>query len=295
MTNVVFNAIMPLEVITMQSSADKKKYIRAVNKSISSEERRADELEQRQYNSLVVKSNVAIQKARYSLSLQQQKILCYLITELKDTDTKDTEKIFSIKAFYEFMEVGNKDYDKVRQALQGIRNKSWWVQDENGVDVLLSFFNTVRCDRRTSRVRIKWHEDMLPYLQNLRKMFTQYRLWYIMTMKSEYSIRLYELLKSVENKTLWEFSIDELKHKFMCENYTRFNDFKKRVIDTAVNEINAMTDITVSYELFKYGDSGRAYTHIEFTIETKSAEERIAIDHLIRDELDRNQLTIDDL
>lgn len=278
----------------MQSSADKKKLIRAVNKSLSSEERRADELEQRQYNSLVVKSNVAIQKARYSLSLQQQKILCYLITELKDTDTKDTEKIFSIKTFYEFMEVGNKDYDKVRQALQGIRNKSWWVQDENGVDVLLSFFNTVRCDKRTSRVRIKWHEDMLPYLQNLRKMFTQYRLWYIMTMKSEYSIRLYELLKSVENKTLWEFSIDELKHKFMCENYKQFGHFKSRVIDTAVKEINEKTDITVSYELFKYGDSGRAYTHIEFTIEPKSAEERIAIDHLIRNELDRNQLTIDD-
>jgi len=239
-----------------------------------------------QYTSIVKKSNIAIRKARYSLSLQQQKVLCYLISELQETDTHETEKIFNIKAFYDFMEVGNKDYDKVRQALKALSDKSWWVKSDTGEDILVRFLNTVRTDKRTAKVRIKFHEDMLPYLQHLKTEYTRYKLWYVMTMRSEYSIRLYELLKSVAGKQVWNFKVDELKKIFMCENYARFNDLRKRVIDPAVTEINEKTDINVTYELGKYGESGKAYTDIEFTVEYKTDNERLDVDRLIRAELD---------
>ena len=235
-----------------------------------------------QYTAIVKKSNVAVRKARYSLSLQQQKVLCYLISELKETDTHETVKVFDIKAFYDFMEVGNKDYDKVRIALKALSDKSWWITDENDNDILLRFLSTVRCNRRSGKVQIKFHEDMLPFLQNLKREFTQYKLWYTMTMRSEYSIRLYELLKSVAKKEMWEFQIDYLKKIFMCENYKQFNDFKKRVLEPAVNEINAKTDINVSYELFK---EGRAYKSIEFYIEEKNTMDRLSVDRQIRAEL----------
>lgn len=237
----------------------------------------------KQYCSVVKKSNVAIRKARYSLSLQQQKVLCYLISELKETDTHETEKLFDIKAFYDFMEVNNKDYDKVRQCLKALSDKSWWVKADDGADVLVRFLNTVRADKRTSKVRIKFHEDMMPFLQHLKSEYTQYKLWYTMTMRSEYSLRLYELLKSVANKQIWYFDIQELKKIFMCENYTRFNNFKARVIEPAVTEINEKTDITVSYELFK---DGKSYIGIEFEIRYKSDLERLEVDKLIRAELD---------
>lgn len=237
----------------------------------------------KQYYSLVKKSNIAIRKARYSLSLQQQKVLCYLISELKETDTHETEKVFDIQAFYDFMEVGNKDYDKVRIALKALSDKSWWIKADNGEDVLVRFLNTVRSDKRSAKVRIKFHEDMLPYLQHLRTEYTQYKLWYTITMRSEYSLRLYELLKSVANRETWYFDIAELKKIFMCENYTRFNNFKQRVIDPAIIEINEKTDITVTYELFK---DGRSYVGIEFYIAEKTTEERLTADKLIREELD---------
>jgi len=237
----------------------------------------------KQYYSVVKKSNVAIRKARYSLSLQQQKVLCYLISELNETDTHETEKIFDIKAFYDFMEVGNKDYDKVRQCLRTLRDKSWWIKDENGWDVVVSFLNTVRSDKRSGKVRVKFHEDMMPFLQHLKTEYTQYKLWYTMTMRSEYSLRLYELLKSVAAKELWHFEIADLKRIFMCENYKLFGDFKRRVIDPAVTEINEKTDITVTYALFK---DGRSYVGIEFYINNKSIEDRLTVDHQIRAELD---------
>lgn len=237
----------------------------------------------KQYYSMVKKSNTAIRKARYSLSLQQQKVLCFLISELNETDTHDTEKIFDIRAFYDFMEMGNKDYDKVRRALKALSDKSWWVKDDNDSDILVRFLDTIHADKKTSKVRIRFHRDMMPFLQHLKTEYTQYKLWYTMTMHSEYSLRLYELLKSVAGKELWYFEIAELKKIFMCENYKQFCHFRQRVIEPAVAEINGKTDITVTYELFK---DGRSYVGIEFYINHKSIEDRLNVDRQIRAELD---------
>ena len=44
----------------------------------------ASQKQQQQYQALVVKSNTAIRKARYSLSVNQQTLLCYLIYRLQD-------------------------------------------------------------------------------------------------------------------------------------------------------------------------------------------------------------------
>ena len=172
-----------------------------------------------------------IRKARYSLSLQQQKVLCYLIAHLSENDTHETEKIFDIKAFYDFMEVNNKDYDKVRECLKALRDKSWWIKCENDEDVCISFLNVVRTNKRSGKARIKFHEDMLPYLQQLKTQYTTYKIYYIMTMKSQYSIRLYELLKSVAGKEIWYFTIDELRQIFMCEKkYSHFGHFRTRIM-----------------------------------------------------------------
>lgn len=244
---------------------------------------KATEKQSKQYYSVVKKSNIAIRKARYSLSLQQQKVLCFLISELKETDTHETEKIFDIKAFYDFMEVNNKDYDKVRQALKALSDKSWWIKNDEGSDILVRFLNTVRTDKNSGKVRIKFHEDMLPFLQHLKTEYTQYKLWYTMTMCSEYSLRLYELLKSVANKEIWYFKIDDLKNIFMCENYKLFGNFKQRVIEPAIKEINKRTDINVTYTLFK---DGKSYIGIEFYITYKSTKDRLNVDRQIRAELD---------
>ena len=263
--------ILTIEVIKM--------YLPSSPKAIYDASKKQDQ----QYNAIVKKSNTAIRKARYSLTLNQQKVLCYLISELKETDTHETVKTFDIKTFYDFMEKNEKNYDKVRKDLKALSDKSWWITDENGDDILLRFLSTVRCNRRSGKVQLKFHEDMLPYLQHLKREFTQYKLWYTMTMRSEYSLRLYELLKSVVKLESWVFEIDYLKKIFMCEHYKQFCHFRQRVLEPAVAEINKKTDITVSYELFK---EGKAYKSIEFYIEPKSDTDRLIVDKAIREELD---------
>lgn len=240
--------------------------------------------QQEQYNSIVKKSNLVIRKARYGFSLQQQKILCYLITHLNDLDTHETPKKFDIKTFFDFMEIESKSYERVRDNLKALRDKSWFIQLPDGSETTVSFLTKVTADKRNGTATVYFDRDILPFLQNLKAEYTQYKMFYIMTMKSQYSIRLYEIFKSVAGKENWYFDIDELRKLFMCDkNYDRVNDFKKRVIEPAIAEINEKTDINVEYE---YLNEGRKIVGIECTISYKNTLDRLEVDKLIKAELE---------
>jgi plasmid replication initiation protein len=121
-------------------------------------------------------------------------------------------------------------------------------------------------------VKLKLDEDMKPYLLELKENFTQYELIYTLAMRSQYSTRLYELLKSYQFKKHVIFDIDELKKLLFAEIYNRGNDFKDRVLETATREINKLTDIWVTYELIKIG---RRFAEVEFRITQKNTGDRL--------------------
>lgn len=269
-----------------------EKQKRAFNRSLRRREYNADIVTTKQEDSLIKKSNISIQKARYSLTLRQQKLLFFLMSQVKDTDTASTFIEFNLREVYDIFGDTSQNYYKAKKELKDLADKSWWIINDKNKDeeILIRFLAKVITNSKTQNVKILWDIDMLPYLQNLKREYTQYKLFYIMTMKSEYSIRMYELLKSVAGKTIWNFKIEDIKRKFMCETkYKQFGHFKSRVIEPAIKEINEKTDINVSYELFRYG-AGREYSDIEFTIEPKGESELKKVDTAIREELNSSQI-----
>ena len=62
------------------------------------------------------------------------------------------------------------------------------------------------------------------------------------------------------------FDIEELKRMLNAEHYTRFYDFKKKVLEIAMKEIADYTDLDVTYTLRK---KGKQFTNISFSIGTK--------------------------
>ena len=93
-------------------------------------------------------------------------------------------------------------------------------------------------------IDIRLDSDMKPFLLHLRQNFTSYELIYTLHFRSKYSIRLYELVKSIHYNELNEYkrkySLDELKRLLDCDTlYTEFKAFRRRVLDIAVNEINS--------------------------------------------------------
>lgn len=108
---------------------------------------------------------------------------------------------------------------------------------------------------------IKLNSDMKPYLLNLKERYTQYTLDNILAMKSVYGVRIFELINEriktrliARKGTDVEMSLQYIRECCDCEKkYERFSQFKTRVLDRAVEEINRVTLYNVSYDYIKQG------------------------------------------
>ena len=217
----------------------------------------------------VVKSNDLIQKSRFQLALQEQKIVLYMISKIKPDDDSFMEQEFSVLEFCRVCGIetnSGKNYKNVKDAIKTLADKSVWIMLENGTETLVRWINKAWINKKSGIVKIRLDDDMKPYLLQLQERFTSYELLYTLAMKSQYSVRLYELLKSYEWRHRQTFQIEELKRILSAENYTRFPDFKRYVLDISMREINDLSDLTVTYEIVK---EGRRYAKLDFSIKLK--------------------------
>jgi len=235
---------------------------------------------------MVVKRNDLIQKSRHQLSLQEQKIVLYLVSKVKPNDKDFTEQVFSIAEFCKIcgLDADNGgNYAYIKNTLRTLRSRCIWITLDDGSETTVAWVNKVTMNKRSGLIRLRLDEDMKPFLLDLQEKFTQYELLYTLAMRSQYGVRLYELLKSYEYKQSITFGIDELKRLLFAESYKQGADIKKRVIDPAIQEINTLTDISVTYELIKVA---RKFAKIAFTVNRKPAIERFETGQKIADALD---------
>ena len=217
----------------------------------------------------VVKANELIQKSRFNLTLEEQKIILYLISKIKPDEQELVKYIFSIKDFCQVCGLDEKsggNYAYIKQTLKGLRDKSIWVKIDVKRETTLAWVDQVTIDEHSGDIEIKINGMMKPYLIQLKEKFTQYELIYTLAMKSRYSIRLYELLKSYEHLKNHTFDINELKVRINAEHYKAFPDFNRNAMGIALREINDLTDLTVNHSIIK---EGRRYAKIKFNIRLK--------------------------
>ncbi|MCG3843653.1 replication initiation protein [Psychrobacter sp. Ps1] len=107
-----------------------------------------------------------------------------------------------------------------------------------------------------------------------KTLFTRFALEQVAPMKSVYSVRLYELLNQWRQAKKVNFDLDTFRGQLGVEEteYKAMSDFKKRVLDLAVNEINGKSDLKVSYEQVK---KGVAIVGFKFKVLTKSRPKKV--------------------
>ncbi|MBP8020273.1 MAG: replication initiation protein [Agitococcus sp.] len=225
---------------------------------------------------IIVKSNHLIE-ASYYLTLNEQRVILLAIaqiyrkegiqmTDLFRVCARDFAKQFDLKldgVYQELIKVTDKLYERSIIINQPDPNnpklkktKTRWISSisympDDGV-LLLSFAQAV-----------------IPYLTLLQKEFTQYKLAFVSQMSSIYAIRLYELLKQWGNIGKREVSLEWLKKQFEIDNkYDTLFNFKTRVLEPALTQINAHSDLQVSYTQRK---TGRVVTHFTFVFSLKAA------------------------
>ena len=136
--------------------------------------------------------------------------------------------------------------------------------------------------KNESYIKIKFTDEILPLVTMLEKHFTSYELQQVSSLKSVHSIRLYELLIQYRTVGKIEISLDDLRLKLGINEseYLRMDNFKNRVLDVGIQQINEHSDITVKYEQVK---QGRNITGFTFIFKQK-AKDKATAHHKQRDE-----------
>lgn len=227
----------------------------------------------------VVKDNQLITKSRYSLTLQQQKILLYFISRIKPTDEEGTMYELDIKDFIKvcgYYDEGGAYYPLIKKDVKELADASSWIEVEKGKEVLFRWIDRAEINKQKGLLRVSFHSTVAPYLFELRERYTQYSLYDVLCLNHKYSIRLYEYLASMRYRREFEMPIEELKKHIDAEGYDKFSHLKARVIEPAILDIVNYTDLWVQYAFKK---TGRSYTHIRFKIRLKTSQE-MAMTHL---------------
>ena len=228
---------------------------------------------------IVIKSNL-LNEARYKLSKEEQKLLLYVVAMLKEDGQNFLKgsKIY-IKDFINLLGIsGHNKYERVALMTENLLGKRLIIKTTESLKQM-NWFTTFEYIWKDGTVEVKMNPDTIEYFIDLKKHFVKYKLSNILTLKSVYSIRIYELMKQNLYKKTVTYSLDEIKNILGVENdeYKRSRDFRINVLDRAFEEINDKTDIKFSFEEIR---KGRTVTDIEFKISenTKNESEVLSMD-----------------
>ena len=251
---------------------------------------RLDIQQKREYR--VVKANEIIQRAKYDLDITELKIMAYIFSMIKPTDEIGKYYSFSIQEFCQVCGLNatsGKHYSTIKSKLKKIRDKSFWLVDEKGVQTTVGWLNTVTIAPQSGVIKVKLQDELSKFLVNLGGSYTQYELISTLPMKSSYSIRMYELLKSYAfQHAPVVFDVEVLKGQIFATHYENFKDFRVKVIEKAVKEINLYSDLEVVQ--WEPVSKGRKVVQIKFIIREKPSMERIMSHLTAHEELDKKQI-----
>jgi len=236
------------------------------------------------HDSYVVKSNDLIQKSRFKLSLQQQKVVLYLCSMIKPEDEDFRKYTIPIREFCQMCSidgVGGRQYKAIETTLEQLRQKSYIIRLNKNLSTSVSWVSKWYLDTSASvrSVIIQLDPDMKPYLLRLKSNYTKYEYAYTLRMTHKATPRLYELLKSYHYDKLKpydkSFDVDELRAILDAtdkDSYKQFRYFRYVVLEPAIKEINEQTDISVSLTTRK---QGRTVVEVTFHIESKPGVEAL--------------------
>ncbi|GAB6636652.1 hypothetical protein BOVMAS19_19980 [Streptococcus uberis] len=203
---------------------------------------------------------------------------------------KDNIVYLSKRDLFAFFNVSDNDkHSRFKQAVEKMQKQAFFqIKEEAGKGFKFKSIVPIPYVEWTDyndEVKIEFHREIMPYLINLKKNFTQHALSDIAELNSKYSIILYRWLSmnynqyehysvkggrradQVESYRNPSISVKELRIMTDTINeYKDMNNFTKKVLNKPLEEINTHTSFNVTYEKVK---KGRSIDSIVFHIEKK--------------------------
>jgi plasmid replication initiation protein len=225
-------------------------------------------------NSIIAIQHNNLVEAKYSMTLQQKRIMIWLVSQIKPNDIDFKEHVLSIRELIEICQLsGESSYKEIRNITFSLIEKGIRIIDitdpSNKREIQVSWLSSA--DYYQGKVKLSFSPKLKPYLLQLKQKFTAINVIDLMQFKSVHAIRIYELLKQYQDIGERTLSIEEIKECCGVKDKLRkYDHFEKYLLFIAQREINEKSDIHFEFERIK---PSRKIEGIKFIISKNKAYE----------------------
>ena len=231
-------------------------------------------------NDLVVKDNALI-NASYNLEVTEQRLILLSIIRARETGqgiSSDSKLEIHASDYASRFDVTKEAaYNALKNAVNNLFERKFSFKeihkDTNKEIVVKSrWVSRIAYIDDLATLEVTFAPDVVPLITRLEKHFTSYQLKQVAQLTSKYAIRLYEFLiawRDVGKTPV--ISLSEFRERLGLEinEYQKMVNFKSRVLEPAIKQINELTDIHVKYEQYK---TGRSISALSFTFKHKKID-----------------------
>lgn len=236
-------------------------------------------------NRNVVKQSYELNNARYSLSALETDLIMKMIAEIKNEDKDFQPYRFKISEIEQKM--GKKlNRSSLKTMAQELRRKNLSIDKGKEGFLVTGWVSSFEYYAEVGEIELCFDPKLKPYLLELQSHFVKTDIRYIFQLSSEYAKRLYTIFKQWEKVGSTIVSVEEWQKTLeVPKTQLMYGEFKRKVIETAREQINAKTDLEVNYKEIK---TGRKVTHLEWEIR-KKAGQQLTIGDFTKAEIDTRE------
>lgn len=219
------------------------------------------EVKVQEHKNHIVKKHNELIKAQGALSSTAYKMLCSVISMIKADDSEFQEYALKRDEYLKMIgSTSNNDKFIYEQAEQLMQNP-FKVEGK-----LFNWCSMVDFERIPGYIIFDIHPKLKPYLLELRDRgnITQYQIINILSLKGDYTPRLYELIVSEWNtyrtynknskSYTFELELDFLRDTLSIPNSYAFGNIKQRILEVAKRQFKEKTNIKFDYKEQKLGN-----------------------------------------
>ena len=210
-------------------------------------------------------------EASYKISVAAKRVFLMLLGEVHPAMKSPPANKFRIyaKDYEEKSGIkGNRAYDDLKNGAKELQKTSIIIRDEIArTTEYISFLDYVKYHDNEGWLEASFPIWIWPHITKLVKIgYTTIETREALRFSRFYSIRLYELMMQFQRQNKRYISLSDLRAVFQIEQnqYNRFVDFKRRIIEPSIKEIENKTDWVIDWEPVK---TGRKVTSISFIFE----------------------------
>ena len=253
-------------------------------------------------SAVVEKRNVLNEIRKNNMSLQELRFFSIYLSKINARDVSTRVVRFSLEDFRKIMELGNDmNITHFRSVIRHLLQQIVEVPNESGYGYsAFQLFKKCTLDKDEYGewyVTIDAHDDALPLMFDFKNRYFTYELWNALQLKSINQIRMYEILKQYETIGKREIPVAELRELLGIapNEYTRWERFRVRVLDSCQQALAEYTDITYTYEKGKSGQGGKWLTIIFHISKNSKCVDKLLLDEFIKQQDTEEQITFSNI